>query len=139
MIDSFTGLLEVVPLHKVEATDVATAFLSSWITRYGALDRLLSDQESNVAGEVIKGLCDVLKTKKIRTTPYHPQVNGKAERAIGTVKLLLRAVTNQTYLFGIMLFPSFLWLMAQQCLTQLALLHIASCLVMRWCCLRTPT
>ena len=96
IVDSFTGWLEVVPLHQVVATDVANALLSSWITRYGASDRLLSDQGSNVAGEVIKGLCDILKTKKIRTTPYHPQGNGKAERVIGTVKRLLRAVTNET-------------------------------------------
>ncbi len=95
IVDAFTGWLEVVPLADTDAVSVAKAFLNEWVSRFGAPERLLSDQGGNVAGEVIKSMCDVLGIKKIRTTPYHPQGNGRAERSIGTIKRLIRAMGNE--------------------------------------------
>ena len=91
IIDAFSNWVEAVPLIKTEASDVATAFISSWVSRFGAPERLISDQGPNVSGELIKAICDILGVKKIRTTPFHPQGNGKVERVIGTVKSLLCA------------------------------------------------
>jgi len=38
---------------------------------------------------VIKELCENLEIKKTRSSPYHPEGNGSAERAIGSIKTLV--------------------------------------------------
>lgn len=45
-----------------------------------AFESVHSDQGANVDGAVFKGMCDLIDTAKKRTTPYHPQGNGKVER-----------------------------------------------------------
>ena len=56
--------------------------------------RLLSDQGKNMDGNVIRDLCKELGIKKDRSSPYHPEGNGSAERAIGTLKYRLSAMCN---------------------------------------------
>ena len=45
-------------------------------------------------GNVIRDLCKELGIKKDRSSPYHPEGNGSAERAIGTLKSRLSAMCN---------------------------------------------
>ena len=40
----------------------------------------MSDQGTEFCGKVIAAMCSLLGIEKIRTTPYHPQTNGSAER-----------------------------------------------------------
>ena len=40
----------------------------------------MSDQGTEFCGKVIAAMCSLLGVEKIRTTPYHPQTNGSAER-----------------------------------------------------------
>jgi len=106
------------------------------VTRFGTPDRLLSDQGPNVAGELIKAVCDLLKIKKIRTTPYNPQGNGKAERAIGTIKRLLRSVTYETGLEWDDTLPFVLMAHRSAVHNSTGLLRIAYFLGERWFFLR---
>ena len=52
----------------------------------------MSDQGTNVDGEVMADICNKLGIEKRRSSAYHSQGNGLAERNIGTVKDLLRTV-----------------------------------------------
>ena len=40
----------------------------------------MSDQGTGFTSKVIAAMCSILGIEKIRTTPYHPQSNGSAER-----------------------------------------------------------
>jgi transposase InsO family protein len=52
----------------------------------------LSDQGSNVDGEVVKEMCVTTGIEKRRSSAYHSQGNGFAERNIRNVKEILRTV-----------------------------------------------
>ena len=45
-----------------------------------SLQKLMSDQGTGFTSKVIVAMCSLLGIEKIRTTPYHPQSNGSAER-----------------------------------------------------------
>ena len=73
----------------------ADALLSHWIYTHGDPYFLLSDQGSNVDGTVIKEICNLLKIEKRRSSAYHSQGNGFAERNICSIKNMLRVVLLQ--------------------------------------------
>ena len=56
---------------------------------------LLTDQGSNVDGALMKQICNLLGIEKRRSSAYHSQGNGFAERNIRTVKDMFRAVLLQ--------------------------------------------
>ena len=47
------------------------------------------DQETEFCGKVIAAMCSLLGVEKIRTTPYHPQTNGSAERVHQTLQCMI--------------------------------------------------
>lgn len=53
---------------------------------------LLSDQGSNVDGDVMRSVCGTLGIEKRRSSAYHCGGNGFAERNICSVEDMLRAV-----------------------------------------------
>ena len=46
-------------------------------------------------GILMKTLCERLRVKQIRTTPYHPQSNGAVECMHGTLVPMLRKLVNK--------------------------------------------
>ena len=49
----------------------------------------MSDQAAEFAGQVISELCDLLGVTKIRTLPYHPQINGAVKRVHQTLRRMI--------------------------------------------------
>ena len=47
------------------------------------------DQGTEFTGDVIAVMCKLLGIEKIRTTPYHPQTNGSAERVHQTLQRMI--------------------------------------------------
>ena len=50
----------------------------------------MSDQGTGLTSKVIQAMCSLLGIEKIRTTPYHPQSNGSAERVNQTLRRMIR-------------------------------------------------
>ena len=52
----------------------------------------MSDQGSNVDGNLIRAVCDEFGIEKRRSSAYHSQGNGFAERSIRSIREILRSV-----------------------------------------------
>ena len=90
--DVFSKYIEAVPLKDQTAVSIKLALWEQWLTRYSYPQFLLTDQGSNVDGEVMNELCTNFNIEKRRTSGYHSQGNGFAERNIRTVKELFQTL-----------------------------------------------
>ena len=77
---------EILPDEKKES---AVAFLEralAWFARYGlAVERVMTDNGSAYRSRAFRAACAKAGLRHIRTRPYMPRTNGKAERFIQTV------------------------------------------------------
>jgi len=80
MIDRFSRWPEAVPLKDITAETVATAFWSTWIARFGTPKTITTDQGTQFESAIFKELAQLVGSKRIHTTAYHPQSNGMIER-----------------------------------------------------------
>ena len=94
------------PLREQSAASTIMQTLKDdWVLRYGCPTYLLSDQGSNVDGKVIRELCETFNIKKRRSSAYHIQGNGFAERSIRNIREMMRTLLQdkklpQTYLMA---------------------------------------
>jgi hypothetical protein len=96
MSDHFTKWVEAVPMLNQRAETVAKAFVNEVVTRHGVPSKLLPDQGRNFEADLMKQVFSLLGVRKLRTSPYHPQTDGKVERMDRTLKGILTAYVNNT-------------------------------------------
>ena len=89
--DVFSKFIQAIPLRDQTAPTIIRAFQNNWIYTHGNPMYLLSDQGSNVDGEAIREFCKSLGIEKRRSSPFHSQGNGFAERNIRSVREILRS------------------------------------------------
>lgn len=87
--DHFSNWVEIVPISDLTAATSARVLLNGVIRRYGCPDTILSDQGRNYESKIFQELCQLLEFKK-RTTPRHPQCNGKTERFKRTLLKMIK-------------------------------------------------
>jgi transposase InsO family protein len=76
---------EVLPDERQDATCAFTARAIAWFERHGVtVARLMSDNGSAYKSHAFKALLTGLGIRHLRTRPYTPRTNGKAERFIQT-------------------------------------------------------
>ena len=78
-----------------EAPTTKAALLQHWIYCHGKFQTSLSDQARNVDGNTVRKLCEQLNIEKKHSSPYHPEGDGIAERAIKTAKTTIRCVLQE--------------------------------------------
>src|SRR5690606_24912321 len=69
--------------------------LLNWIAHHGVPQQVHSDQGSPFMAQALHDAYQRLGIKRTRTTPYHP-AGDPAERAIGTIKRVLRAICAES-------------------------------------------
>lgn len=89
-----TKFLVAIPTVDCTSLTAAECLLENILCRYNFPSKLISDNASNFTSKVIKDLSNLFATKKIFTTPYHPQAN-IVERAHRTLNSYLRAYTDR--------------------------------------------
>jgi hypothetical protein len=73
------------PIREAVASNIANIFLNEIIFRFGFCKELLSDRGANLAGEVMKEVCKILKINRLLTSSLHPQTDGLLEKFHSTL------------------------------------------------------
>ena len=92
-IDVFTRFIFLRPLKDKSAHSVSAALLEVF-SLFGPPKILQSDNGTEFANQVIEALLTSLNTEMRFTTPYHPQGNGIAERAVRATLDMARKCLN---------------------------------------------
>ncbi|KAL0199310.1 hypothetical protein M9458_007850 [Cirrhinus mrigala] len=92
--DHFTKYAVTVPTPNQKARTVAKCLWDHFFVHYGIPEKLLSDQGPDFESRIIKELCELIGTQKVRTTPYHPRGN-PVERFNRTLLNMLGTLENR--------------------------------------------
>lgn len=79
MIDRATRWAETALVGNKEATTAAEAFITSWVSRYGVPDTLVTDNDQAFTGKLFMSLLTLVGCIPVTTSPYHPQGNAFVE------------------------------------------------------------
>ena len=93
-IDQFTQWPEANLIINITAETVAQAFVSSWIGRFGVASTISTDSGRQFDSCLWNELMQLLGSKRIRTTAYHPSFNGLVERFHWQLKASVKAHTD---------------------------------------------
>lgn len=97
IIDHFSRFLILVPLADMSAETVAQAFVNRVVLPYGSPEALLTDRGTSFMGSLFVQVCKLLRIRKWRTSPFHPQANGRVERVHKTIAKMLAHYVNSTH------------------------------------------
>ena len=89
IVDHFTRYVQAFVTNNHTAHTMALVLYNNFFSVFGFPQKLMSDQGTEFTGDVIVAMCKLLGIEKIRTTPYHPQTNGSAERVHQTLQRMI--------------------------------------------------
>ena len=89
VVDHFTHYVQAFVTKNHTARTMARVLYNNYFSVFGFPQHLMSDQGTEFCGKVIAAMCSLLGVEKIRTTPYHPQTNGSAERVHQTLQRMI--------------------------------------------------
>ena len=92
--DRFTKLTQVAPMRNVTAYNLAVAFCTHWVFKYGPPRSLLMDNAQYFTAKFFQAVCRHLGVATKFVTTYHPQANGQVERYNRTLAAMLRSYVN---------------------------------------------
>ena len=85
VVDHFTWYVQAFVTWNQIARTTARVLYNEYFLVSGFSQRIMSDQGTRFTSKVIEAMCSLLGIKKIRTTLYHPQSSGSAERVYQTL------------------------------------------------------
>ena len=89
VMDHFTHYVQAFVTKNHMARTTARVLYNYYFSVFGFPQHLMSDQGTEFCGKVIAAMCSLLGMEKIRTSPYHPQTNGSAERVHQTLQRMI--------------------------------------------------
>ena len=88
--DMFTKWPMVFAIPDQKAEQITRLLCEEVVPFFGVPEALLSDRGTNLLSHLMLDVCDLLGTKKLNTTAYHPECDGMVERLNRTLKTMLR-------------------------------------------------
>ena len=89
MVDYYSRYIEIARLDRTTATEVITR-IKSIFARHGIPEIVFSDNGPQYSSEEFKEFAADYQFRHEMSSPYNPQGNEEAERAVKTVKGLLK-------------------------------------------------
>ena len=87
--DYFSKWVEAFSLKQHTAHDVAGVLVRDYFSRYGAPERIHTDQGSEFNSNLVKSICRLWQVGKTRTSPYTPWSDGMVERCNRSIKSMI--------------------------------------------------
>ena len=95
VVDAFSKWTEAFPVKTLQGKEIAKILFREIICRWGAPYSLVSDRGTNFLSKIVVEVCKLFKIAKYKTTSWHPQCNGTAERRMATLAQTLRMFINK--------------------------------------------
>ena len=89
VVDYYSRYIEIALLNNETASEVITK-MKSIFARHGIPESVVSDCGPQFMSEAFEKFSEDYKFRHVTSSPYFPQANGEAERAVRTVKDLLK-------------------------------------------------
>lgn len=89
VVDYYSRFVEIAQLSPTRSTDVIV-HLKSIFARHGIPETFVSDNGPQFSGAAMKGFASDYGFVHVTSSPKFPQSNGEAERAVQTIKSLLK-------------------------------------------------
>ena len=94
-VEYLTKWAEAKAIKAADAKQTAIFLYENIISRFGCPQILVSDKGTHFLNEAIEEMTKLFQINHRKTTPYHPQTNGLAERVNQTlVRILRKTVTD---------------------------------------------
>ena len=84
----------LVPMNKIETTDVAWAFVREVYRHHSLPQSITSDRGPQFASQLWENICKLLNIQRNLSTAYHPQTDGTTERANSDIEVVVRIFCN---------------------------------------------
>ena len=94
LIDHDTRWVELIALPEPTAELVAEAIFEQWISRWGTMRALLTDNGRQFTARLLQQLTDVYGIKHIYSSPYNSRGNSGVESYVRTLKITLKLCTQ---------------------------------------------
>jgi len=85
-----------VPISQQDDLTIARVFVEQIILKFGIPQILLTDQGSNFLSELFANVRKLLRVKRIKTSPYHPQTNGNVRKLLRVKRIKTSPYHPQT-------------------------------------------
>ncbi|XP_075739016.1 uncharacterized protein LOC142784502 [Rhipicephalus microplus] len=97
-IDRYSHWPEVWLLERITAEDVASAFISGWVSSFGTPRRVTTNQGRQFESQLFRLLGLSTGYERSRTTSYHPCANGMIEQFHQQFKAAIMCHPHSTWL-----------------------------------------
>ena len=95
--DHFSRFVQAYKVKDKRAITITKCLYDNYFRHYGFPRHLLSDQGTEFFNAILNEMCIYLNIKKLRTSPYHPQMNGAAERVHQTLERMIAKLDNRRH------------------------------------------
>jgi len=90
IVDYFSNFIEVAPLQRDTRTSTILKHIKQNVARYGIMDSIISDNGPQFTSAEFREFIEKYGITHITSSPLHQQTNGLAEKAVQTVKNLIK-------------------------------------------------
>jgi hypothetical protein len=93
MVDYYSGFIEVDQLHNTSSQSVI-AHCKPHFARHGIPDTLVTDNGPQFSSELFRKFTTSYQFQHYTSSPHYPQSNGRAEKAVQTVKNIIKKASD---------------------------------------------